>query len=576
MKNVVSIIDGELRLCSGLGEYAFGKTNYNSIVTQKGLLAQCDSKPDEPLHFSFTPWTFEDIKSFDVEGHDERIVFFCAPNPFSKKAETLYTLFSKAGQADASVDDKDRMYEASFAVCSLLTQAASEQIDIPVNGAGGILVDGNNLLLLPHDIFVHSIAGLDNVEQADLYNCWINPSLTGLPSLCFTRASFAYKMLTGRFAYPAADSLTRNADLLDKKFLPLELSINGINEELAKAVNNALKLNSNSINIPGKKQKGKKSEELVPKVEFPLELLKAARNNTSSTMTQEEFENKIKSFQKLQNSKINTKRTLRRNTTAFTVGIIVVVAVILIIINSYKSYLDNYTTKGLTSIQTIQTFFKGMNNLDIPLIQDFIDGKSANRYLDSIGNVFVISKQRQSNLGDGGYLKPAKYFATITDQTKNKLAEMYGATNIRIDGKPYDEYIELAKNKDKPEPVSSEQGVTINKGDTSVHVVEYYLLYTEGDYSDIYVTKNRDTFTLTFKKDKWIITNIETSTQELTIDSNALKTEYFTRVMENQGDVVKSIGELLLTYDFLPSKKEVQTEKALIDAYIADPYRGLF
>ena len=575
MKNVVSIIDGELRLCSGLGEYAFGKTNYNSIVTQKGLLARCDSKPDEPLHFSFSPWTFGDIKSFDIEGHDERIVFFCAPNPFSKDAETLYTLFAKAGQPDASVSDKDKMYQASLAMCALLTQAAGEEIDIPVNGAGGILVDGNDFLLLPHDIFVHSIAGLDNVEQADLHNCWINPTLTGLPALCFIRASYAYKMLTGRFAYPAADSLTRNADLLDKKFLPLELCVNGINEELAQAVNNGLKLNSNSVSIPGKKQKGKKSEDLVPKVEFPIELLKNAKQNLSSKMSQEEFENKIKSFQKLQNSKIYTKRTLRRNATAFTAGFIAIVVLILIIRGSYKSYLDNYTTKGLTSVQTIQTFFKGMNNLDIPLIQTFIKGKAANRYLDTISNVYVISKQRQSNLGDGGYQKPAKYFITVTDQKKNKLTEMYGATNIRIDGKPYDEYIELAKNGDKPEPVASEQGITINKGDTSVHVVEYYLLYTEGDDSDIFVTYNRDTVTLTFKKDKWIITDIDTYSEDIAVNSNALKTEYFNRVLENNGDVVKAVRDLSLTYDFLPSQNEMQIEKAKVDAYLADPYKGI-
>ena len=236
MKNVVSIIDGEIRLCSGLGEYAFGKTNYNSIVTQEGLLACCDSQPGQPLHFSFSPWTFKDIKSYDLEGQEERIVFFCAPNPFSDKTETLYQLFAKAGQEDASIEDKDKMYEASFAVCALLTQAAGQGLDIPVNGAGGILADGKNFLLLPHDVFVHSVAGLNNVEQADQHNCWINPSLTGLPAICFARSNYAYKMLTGRFAYPAADSITRNADLLDKKFLPLELCINGINEELAKAV----------------------------------------------------------------------------------------------------------------------------------------------------------------------------------------------------------------------------------------------------------------------------------------------------------------------------------------------------
>ena len=51
MKNVVSITDGELRLCSGLGEYAFGKTQFNTIVTQAGILAKCDSQSDQPLHF---------------------------------------------------------------------------------------------------------------------------------------------------------------------------------------------------------------------------------------------------------------------------------------------------------------------------------------------------------------------------------------------------------------------------------------------------------------------------------------------------------------------------------------------
>ena len=227
-------------------------------------------------------------------------------------------------------------------------------------------------------------------------------------------------------------------------------------------------------------------------------------------------------------------------------------------------------------MQTIQAFFKGMNSLDVPLIQTFIKGRSASRYLDSISNIYVISKQRQSGLGDQGFVKPAKYFLLITDKSKNKLAELYGATNIRIDGKPYDEYIDLVQNKTKPQPLTSEQGVSINKGDTSVHLVEYYLIYTEGDNSDIFVEKNRDTFTLTFKKDKWIITDIDSQSQELPIDSNAFKNDYYNRLMQNQGDVVKSIKELSLTYDFLPSQKEMQTEKEILEAWLADPYKGLY
>ena len=576
MKNVVSIVDDELRLCSGLGEYAFGKTNYNSVVTEQGFLAQCDSEPDKPLHFSFTPWSFTDIKSYDVEDNEERVVFYCAQNPFSKKALTLFELFSQAGNEKATVENKDAMYNASLMVCAALTQAAKEEIDIPVNGAGGILVDGNNLLFLPHNVFIHSVAGLNAVEQSDLNNCWINPTLTNLPAICFLRAAIAYKMLTGRFAYPAADTLTRNADILDKNFLPLELSVNGINQELAKAVNKALKLNSNSVNIPGKKPKGKKSEELIPEADFPIDLLANAKETTTATLSDKEFEEKVKSYKKMQGSRVNTKRTIRRNTTTIVIAFIAVVCVGLFIRSSYQNYLDEYTSKGLTSTQTIQAFFKGMNNLDITMLENFVKGKSCNRYVDAISNVYVISKQRQSNGGgDGGYVKPAKFFLTVTEYSRLKLVGLYGVSNLKIDGKTSDEYVELQKNINKPEPLKEEQGITLNDGDKSVHSVEYYTMHTEGTDNDILLTKNTDTFTLTYKKDRWIITSIETTTQDCNLDSNAFKSDYFNRVTENKGDVVKSIKELSLTYDFLPSQKEMTIEKQIYDEYLANPYKDI-
>ena len=580
MKNVVSITDGELRLCSGLGEYAFGKTQFNTIVTQAGILAKCDSQPDQPLHFSFENWSFEDIKSFEVPDNKERVVFYCAKNPLSEKAFSLQQLFEVCGKEGATKEDKDKMFFASLAVCTILTQAAKEEIDIPLNGGGGIVVDQLDgkikLLFLPHNLFKYSLAALSPVDQADLHHCWVNPSLQGLPAICFARASFAYKMLTGRFAYSAADSLTRNADILDKKFLPLELSINGINPELAAAVNKGLKLNSNSVIIPGKKPKGKKSEDLVPDQDFPLDLLARAKEDISSKISDSDFEEKVKNYQKLQASRVSTKRTIRRNTSAIIASVIAFFVILFSIRSAYNNFLDDYTTKGLTSTQTIQTFFKGLNNLDIPLLQTFTKGMSARKYVDSISNMYVISKQRQSSGGDLGFLKPAKYFLIATDASKLSKAGLYGVTNIKIDGKSADEYIELQKNREKPASLKEENGVSIQKGDRSLHTVEYYTLHTEGVDSDIYVTKNKATFTLTFNKGRWIITAIENSEQELQLDSNIFKGEFFNRVIANQGDVLKSIKELSLTYDFLPSDKEMAVEKKALDEYLADPYKDLF
>lgn len=582
MKNVVSITDGEIRLCSGLDEYKFGKTNFNSIVTEEGIIATCDSKDGEPLHFSFEKWTFAEIKSFEVEGFDERIVFYCNKNPLTKNAQTLLDLYAKCGTSQATTTDKDNMYLASLAYCTILTQAANGEVELPLNGSGGVLVDGIDsakklkLLFLPQNIFKYSIAGLSAVEQADLHNCWINPSLHDLPAICFTRSCVAYKMLTGRYPYPSADNLTRNADLLDRNFLPLELSINGINKELAAAVNNGLKLNSNSVNIPGKKAKGKRSEDLVPQKDFPLELLANAKENLSTNLSDEAFEEKVNSYKKLQNSKVKTKRTLRRNTTAFLAGLIALVVVIIYARSSYISYLNDYTTKGLTSVQTIQTFFKGINTLDIPLMQTFVNGKSANRYLDSVSNVYVISKQRQSNGDDNGFQKPARFFVMLTNSSMLSMIGLYGVTNVKIDGKQYDEYIDLKLNKEQPEIITQEQGVTINKGDKSVHSVEYYTLHSEGTNNDIYVTKNKDTFTLTFKKNKWIITDIETSQTDISLDSDLFKSEYFNLIIQNDGDAVKTINQMSFKYDFLPTEKEMTVEKKAFEDYLNDPYKGIF
>ena len=587
MKNVVSIVDNEIRLCSGLDEYKFGKTNFNTIVTQNGILATCDSNDKEALHFSFENWSFADIKSFEVPDNDERVVFYCNKNPLSDNAKTLAELYEKSGNADASTQDKDNMYLASLAVCTILTQAANGEVELPLNGSGGILIDGIGaskksgqklqLLFLPQDLFKYSIAGLSEVEQADIHNCWVNPSLQGLPAICFMRSCLAYKMLTGRYAYPAANSVARNADILDKKFLPLELSVNGINTELAAAVNKGLKLNSNSVNIPGKKTTGKKSEDLLPAKDFPLELLANAKDNISSKLSDEAFEEKVKSYQKLQSSKVNTKRTLRRNTTAFITALVVIVFAILYGRSSYNTYLNDYTTKGLTSVQTIQTFFKGLNTMDITLLQTFTEGRSANRYIDAISNVYVISKQRMSSGGgDGGYQKPAKFFVMVTNPSMLSMVGLYGVTNLKVDGKQVDEYIELQKNKEKPEGITQEQGITLHKGDKSVHSVEYYTLHTEGTNNDIYVTKNKDTFTLTFKKKKWVITKIETSEEKVEIDSDVFKSEYFNLIIQNDGDAVKSINQLSFKYDFLPSQKEMTIERDAFVEYLKNPYKDIF
>ena len=77
-------------------------------------------------------------------------------------------------------------------------------------------------------------------------------------------------------------------------------------------------------------------------------------------------------------------------------------------------------------------------------------------------------------------------------------------------------------------------------------------------------------------KGKWFIIDIETTEQEVNLNSDIFKGEYFNRLIANNGDVVKSVKELSLTYEFLPSEKEMTIEKKLWNEYLADPFKDLF
>ena len=145
MKELITISDGELRLTSNLDEYSFGKTNYDSIVTQEGLLF--DGK-------NFTSWTFSDVKSFEDPDRKERIVFYCGKNPLSSQAKTLAAFYKQ--------DDEESL-QAVKAVCQAYQIAAKSKLEFPIMGAGGILVDlsknETKILFLPQGLYKNTVSG---------------------------------------------------------------------------------------------------------------------------------------------------------------------------------------------------------------------------------------------------------------------------------------------------------------------------------------------------------------------------------------------------------------------------------
>ena len=559
---LLTIENGELRLNTNLDEYTFGKTAHDAVLSQEGVLF--DGK-------NFRQWTFEEVKSYDAEknGKAERLVFYCAKNPLSDGARTLAELLEEGGEKALS---------ATLAACTALTAAAKDGNQIPMVGAGGIMIDGNKVLFVPESLYSYAANTLPAQETLLQHQGYLNETIKGLPALCFERAAIIYRLLTGRLPFTAADSVSRNADIFDRKFLPLEYCINGIDSELASAVNNGLRLNSTAVNVPGKRKKGKTSEDLHPEADFPLEKLEEAfrlSQKQAEEGNDKAFEEKVAAYLKSQTSKINTKRTIKRNSTTIAVIVAALVIVAVVIGNTIKTRGSDYTSIGLTSSQTISAYMNGVNEKDTMLLSDFGDGKSINSFSDTVSRIYVMHKQRLT-FGDNGFGYPANWLFYITDDAKYERSGVYGVTNLKIDGKPAEHVAKLYKKNEKPEPLTQEGGITLVKGSTSVHKIEYYMIYTEGEEVDYMVDKISATVTLSWKKNRWVITDIEENKKQgLGVDCNKFKADYFSELKKSGGEVIPAVDALRSKYEWLPEKEAMQRERDQIEYYLAHPYASL-
>lgn len=560
--NIVSIVDEELRLCSNLDEYSFGKTNYDSIVSQEAYIF--DGK-------NFAVWNFEEVKSFNTEGKTERIVFYCGKNPLSSKAKTLLEYFEEGGEA---------LYKAVYAVCEALTSAAKNGNNISLVGAGGILVDlstaDTKVLFLPEDLFKYSVNGLSKEDVYNQNGGWINETLHGMPAFCFERAVILYRLISGKMPFTAIDTVERNSDILDQKFLPLELTVNGIDSRFAYIINKALKLNSNAINIPGKKQKGKSSEDLTPTADFPLEQLEENyKNAQNNKINDTELAEKAAAYIKMQDSKITAKRKFRRNSATY--GVLAVVALVLafFIYDTVNARQSEATSKGLTSTQVIQAFLYSTNTKQNTIMSNLVKGKQPQRTIDAISQVYVIDKQRKTYEKDNGFAYPENWLLYATDEMKYNRSGVYGVTNVKIDGTPVDLDVKIYQRNENPQPIIQEGNITLENGLESVHKVQYYLIHTEGEENGFIVEEITEIYTLTYLKDRWFITEISTDSKVLPVKNSTFKNDYFNQLVIDNGDAIAAVENLRGKYKWLPSKKAMQAEKELIEYKILHPFDDL-
>jgi len=578
--NIISFENKTLKLNSGILEENFGKMSFASIITEEGVLIRAE-KSEDKYSFEYSPWTFSEVQSFDTE--NGRRVFFLGDSPFEKTPSTLLELL-----------EGDKAFDAGLAVIRILTDASLAKPELCYTGAGGILLDVTNsdqftALILPGTLFTNATAGLTDSEKARQINLWMNPTLHENQALRFARSNLAYRILTGRLPFPSENTIERNADILDKKYLPLEMCIPGVDEKLAEKINSELELNSAKVNVPGKKERktlSAKINEDRPRNEsdaqkaarlqgeyikavsaYPFELIEGCKGKTSS-VSDEEFSKKASEYMTRKTARVAAKRKIRRNTGVIVTVTIIAVVLAVMIANTVKTNGLDKTTKGLTAEQTVEAWYQSVNALDTVFFTDAGKGKAAGAVSNVVSQMYVIGKNRQAYSRDRGIQNPAAYFLSLKSDTGINEGGLYGVTNLSINGVSKDMSVKIPVKNEKPVAVTEDKGITVYNKMNSVQKAHYYLIHTEAE--ELFVEEETDTITLTFKKDRWIVTDISQDVKSINVKSMDFFKDYFT-VLELCGDDSQAAVRILKNrYPWLPEQRAFELETARQKAAAAE------
>lgn len=555
--NLIEITGQKIKICSGLTEESFSKTKYSLLLGEKGLFASADfSDQERPVDFIFSDWNFDTIRAEeDGESGNRKEAFVVYEGSLPALSGSLIPLTEQLEKSD---DQLPAIKKAEL-VLKAITQGQEKGFTIPKIG-GGILSsfeDGKaEILFLPEELFSSFVSYLDDRSYNRFYGLYVNPILEGVAALAFMMASISYKAFTNQFPFENADRQERLSDILDKKYLPIELSLNGFDQKAAFAINTALTMS--------KDNQGTVNPQFLEKLAAACTA--SSNQNDRNRLSALEFEARKSEFLKAQNAKIEAKRKLHKNSAKIIAGLATFAILLLFVFSTIKTNGNQPTTKGLTPSQVTECFFQAINDKDVQLMLEVCKGNKFKPFMTTVTNMHVANAASQAYTFSSVNVAPHKWFFFAQNDVKEQKTSLFGISNLEIDGKS--SLLDARANikKEKPLTVSGDEAakedgfITLN--------VSYYAVQTDAESGNIEAAFTSGTVTLSWVKNRWILTDIDVKAEALPFDTSEFKSEYWTALKACDNDVVTAAQQLRFRYPWIPSRPVMENEeKALKELF---------
>ena len=528
MSSIPVFLQGEkIFLDSRMSGNVFVKAGFAGKIRENGLLAELNGET-----WNFSLWSFEstlssaDLKEF-AQDKDETVFLEGSCFYGFVLSEYLESL------------EKEESIKACSLVCNALDALDESKSALSLVGAGGIIVskDFSKVLFLPKNLIEISLSSLGEENFSDLYGSYLNPVFSGKTAVRFLQAVIVYKAICGKVPFSEKNASSRETDIRDLNYCPLRYAVFGVDEKILLFTENA---------FAGKD------------CSFPKEEFSALELKEPSSSDLEKFKAESQKFLLCQEKRIRAKRWLRAKSTVIKICAAVFIFAIAAVVSLYRTFLEKRTTKGLTSLQTVEMYYSAVNLLDVDSARAS-SAKSLGGRVDRLANIFVTGKT-SSMYNAGNDLVPPSVWLV-----KNQLSHnIYGISNFTVDGNPCRTFFKGQRRKENPAAIFEENGQKIFSGEKKEYQVEFFIFDSLGEDS-LCVSLQKEKVSLEFKKDRWIITGIQTEIESRFLKFSELKTEYSAAMENCGGDVLACASVLRQKYDFIPSDQEITDAEKYVE-----------
>ena len=349
------------------------------------------------------------------------------------------------------------------------------------SAAGTYFTSDSKILLLPEGI-LEGVLPLQRGESQKWEEALTNPTLKDDENLIFGWAVLAYRYFTGKDPFPL-DGEEKELPMIRGFFPPVFLEMPELNEKLAEFIEQGLK-------SPGE-------VDLTALTDLFQELLENGR--FTEPLTEDETAGRKETAEKnyrRDRAAYQGKRFFRRKGTL----IMILIGAAAVIGGLAGTILSGVfappVTLGWTQEEVAEAFYRGINTLDVELVDGCVTGKAGKNRVNMVTSLYAISRVRMGYEMVNPYIN-AEEWAERQDPELEEGEQLYGIRNLKIK--------RLAENTFQAE---YEEWVSYfeDNPDTALEIKAGPPL-VEG-------TLIREELELVIKRDAWVIAEIRRTSEE--------------------------------------------------------------